>query len=190
MIDKKPQVSYFISSTQKSIDARKGDFIMAVTKKEMLIAIVGTSMDKLKNAGNLLLFVLMVGLILVLGTNIVLRYFFDSPLAWSNTVSRYAYIFIVLVGSGIAYIEGGHAQIDLIYNRVHDRVKFIFNLSHYIIMIGVCLILIVMGLKHSILMWPVHAPIIPWFSVGIVYLSIPFCALLILLFLIKKILEL
>jgi len=160
------------------------------TKKEMAIAIVGSSMDKLKIASELFLFVLMVGLILVLGVNIVLRYFFNNPIAWSNTVSRYAYIFIVLVGSGVSYIEGGHAQIEFIYDRASNRLKSIFDLGHCTIMIGVTLILIVMGLRHSISMWSVHTPIIPWFSVGIVYLSIPLCALLILLFLIKKILEL
>ncbi|MDA3791572.1 MAG: TRAP transporter small permease subunit [Desulfobacula sp.] len=159
-------------------------------KKEIMIAIVGNSMDKLKSASNFFLFVLMVGLILILGVNIVLRYLFDNPIAWSNTASRYAYIFIVLVGSGVSYIEGGHAQIDFIYDRAHTRLKFIFDLFHCIIMIGVSLVLIVMGLKHSISMWPVHTPIIPWFSVGIVYLSIPLCALLILLCLIKKALEL
>ncbi len=159
-------------------------------KKEIVTAIVGNSMDKLKIASNYFLFVLMVGLILVLGVNIVLRYFFDNPIVWSNTAARYAYIFIVLVGSGVSYIEGGHAQIDFIYDRAHKRLKFIFDLFHCIIMIGICLILIVIGLKHSISMWPVHPPIIPWFSVGIVYLSIPLCAFLILLFLIKKILEL
>lgn len=159
-------------------------------KKEIVIAIVGNSIDKLKTASNFFLFVLMVGLILVLGVNIVLRYFFDNPIAWSNTASRYAYIFIVLVGSGVSYIEGGHAQIDFIYDKAPNKLKYIFDLFHCIIMIGVSLILIVMGLNHSISMWPVHTPIIPWFSVGIVYLSIPLCALLILLFLIKKMLKL
>jgi len=159
-------------------------------KKEIVTAIVSTSIDKLKIASNFFLFVLMVGLIFILGVNIVLRYFFDNPIAWSNTASRYSYIFIVLVGSGVSYIEGGHAQIEFVYDRAPKRLKFIFDLFHCVIMISVSLILIVMGLKHSILMWAVHPPIIPWFSVGIVYLSIPFCALLILLFLIKKILEL
>ncbi len=151
---------------------------------------IGGGMNKLKAASDLFVFILMVGLIFVLGVNIVLRYFFDSPIAWSNTASRYAYIFIVLVGSGISYIEGSHAQIDLIYDRVSAKMKFIFNLCHYIIMTGVCVLFIVKGVTHSISMWGVHAPIIPWFSVGIVYLSIPLCALLILLFLIKKMLEL
>jgi len=160
------------------------------SKREKALLIVGSSMDKLKIACNLFVFILMIGLISVLGVNIVLRYFFDSPIAWSNTASRYAYIFIVLVGSGIAYIEGSHAQIDLVYDKVPAKVKFFFNLSHYIIMTGVCLLLIVKGVAHSISMWGVHAPIIPWFSVGIVYLSIPLCALLILFLLIKKILEL
>jgi len=160
------------------------------TRRETMATIIGSVMEKLKNASALFLFVLMVGLILVLGANIVSRYFFHNPIAWSNTASRYAYIFIVLVGSGIAYIEGGHAQIDFIYEKAHARLKFVFDLFHCIIMTGVCLVFIILGLKHSISMWPVHTPIIPWFSVGIVYLSIPLCALLILFFLIKKILEL
>ena len=159
-------------------------------KKEKLLSIINRSMNRLKIASDLLVFILMIGLTFVLGVNIVLRYFFNNPIAWSNTASRYAYIFIVLVGSGISYIEESHAQIDLIYERASRNLRFIFDLSHYIIMSGVCLLFIVKGMMHAISMWGVHTPIIPWFSVGIVYLSIPLCALLILLFLLKKMVEL
>ena len=43
----------------------------STTIKETMATIVGSVMGKLKNASNLFLFVLMVGLILVLGANIV-----------------------------------------------------------------------------------------------------------------------
>lgn len=163
---------------------------MAGAMKTRIRDIVETGMNRLKDASSLLIFLLMVGLILLLGANIILRYFFNTPIAWANTISRYAYIFIVLVGSGIAYIEEGHARIDLFYYRVGSKIRVASDLCHYIIMIVVCMALIVMGLKHSMAMWSVHAPIIPWFPVGVVYLSIPLCAVLILFYLIKKMLEL
>lgn len=164
--------------------------MQSTTIRQTASRVVGSIMDKIKKASSNFLFVLMAGLICVLGANIVLRYFFHNPIAWSNTASRYAYIFIVLVGSGIAYIEGRHAQIDIIYEKAHPWVKLVFDIAHCTIMIGLCFVLIFEGMKHSLSMMPVHAPIIPWFSVGIVYLSIPLCGLLILLFLIKKALEL
>ncbi len=158
--------------------------------RHLLAQRVNTLMNQLKTASSFMLFVMMAGLILLLGTNILLRYCFDSPIAWSNTISRYAYIFIVLVGSGVAYIEEGHARIDLLYDRVGPGLKRIFDLLHCLIMMAVCLGFIIMGFKHALSMWSVHAPIIPWFPVGAVYLSIPLFAVLIFLYLLKKLLSL
>ena len=135
------------------------------------------------------LFILMVGLALILGATIALRYLFNYPLPWSNTISRYAYIYIVLLGTAVSYMEGQHATIDFVYNAASKRIKVVFDVLHYAVMMFLSIVLIVIGMNHSISMWQVSPPILPWLPLGVVYLSVPICAAVMLVFLIKKMLE-
>jgi TRAP-type C4-dicarboxylate transport system permease small subunit len=163
---------------------------MPDTAKQGKTCKVELVMNKLKKTCATGLFFLMGGLILLLGANILLRYCFDSPIAWSNTISRYIYIIIVLVGSAIAYIEEGHARVDVLYNRVGSTVKKLFDFSHYIIIMGLCIIFMVVGTQHAISMWSVHPPIISWLPIGSIYLSIPLFAFLTFLYLLKSMISL
>jgi len=158
-------------------------------KKGLFKAAFDSTVDKIKNVNNLVLFILMVGMALVLGANITMRYLFNHPLPWSNTISRYAYIYIVLLGTAVSYMEGSHAKIEFIYDAVPKRFKIVFDFFHYIVMMFLSLVLIIVGIKHTITMWYVSPPVIPWLSVGVVYLSVPICAIAIFVFLIQKMLE-
>ena len=160
------------------------------TVKSKSIDWIDSIMNGVKSVSGSFLFLLMIGLIGLLGTNIVLRYWFDSPISWSNTISRYIYIVIVLVGSAIAYIDDGHARVDVIYDRVGPKTRKLFDLVHCVIIMGLCIVFMIIGTKHAISMWSVHPPIISWFPVGSVYLSIPLFAFLVFLYLLKKLISL
>ncbi|MGJ8581717.1 MAG: TRAP transporter small permease [Psychromonas sp.] len=151
---------------------------------------VATIMKKISNTCGVTLLILMCGLILLLGINIFLRYFFDAPIAWSNTISRYIYIIIALVGSAIAYTQQGHARIDILYDRVGPKTKKLFDFCHYVIMMTLCVIFMVVGIQHVLTMWPVHPPIIPWLPIGSIYLAIPVFSFLIFIYLLKKMITL
>lgn len=159
-------------------------------RKQTADSILGAIIGRITTGTNAVLFVIMVCMGLVLGANIVMRFLFESPIAWSNVVSRYAYIYIVLLGTAISYIEGGHAKIDFVYDAAPERLKFVFDLGHYLAMIFLCIILIVFGMKHVATMWPVHSPVVPALSIGVVYLSVPICAAIMILFLLQKIIDL
>lgn len=130
--------------------------------------------------------VLLVGMALVLGVSILLRFFFDQPVAWSNTITRYAYIHIVLLGAAVSYIEGSHAKIDVIYQRVPEKMKIVFDLVHYGVMLFLCLVLTIMGAKHVVTMWQVHSPILVGFPLGVVYLAVPMCAVVMMLYIFQQ----
>lgn len=130
--------------------------------------------------------VLLVGMALVLGVNIFLRFFLDQPISWSNTITRYAYIHIVLLGAAVSYMEGGHAQIEVIYQRVPQKLQIIFDLLHYGVMLFLCLVLTVMGAKHVVSMWNVHSPILAGFPLGVVYLAVPLCAVVMIMYILQQ----
>jgi len=164
---------------------------MTVEKRTSVVATaLGAVLDKLCALTNHALFIILLGMGLVLGANIVLRFVFENPISWSNVVTRYAYIYIVLLGTAVSYIEGSHAQIEFVYDSVPRPIRSVFDLIHYLGMMLLCIILIVHGSKHVITMWPVHSPVVKTLSMGAVYLSVPISAVLMVIFLVKKIFEL
>lgn len=134
--------------------------------------------------------VLFIGMGGILAVSIVLRFFFDQPVAWSNTVTRYAYIHIVLIGAAVSYMEGSHAQIEVFYERASDRMKLVFDLIHYSVMLFLCLVLTVVGIQHVINMWNVHSPILVHFPLGVVYLAVPLSAIIMMIFILKQLIRL
>ena len=143
-------------------------------------------LKKLTWVMNIVLFVVMLTMGLVLGANIVLRYVFESPIRWSNVVTRYAYIYIVFLGTAVSYIEGGHAQIDFVHDMAPKWMKGVFDFLHVACMMFLCVIMTIYGIKHVMTMWGVHSPAVPSLSIGVVYLSVPISAVVIFVFLVTK----
>jgi TRAP-type C4-dicarboxylate transport system permease small subunit len=52
---------------------------------------------------------------------VVLRYGFGRPLTWSEEVSRYLFVWVVFVGSGVAARYQGHIALDFLANRFPPR---------------------------------------------------------------------
>jgi TRAP-type C4-dicarboxylate transport system permease small subunit len=143
-------------------------------------------LEKIKTISNIFMTILLIGLTLLLGASIAMRYFLGQPISWSNAVARYVYIYIVLIGSAISYMLEGHAVIESFYNIMPKGVKMVFDLAHYLIVMGLSLILIVKGTKYAIGMWGVHSPVLSFFSMGIVYFAVPICFVIIFLYLLRK----
>jgi TRAP-type transport system small permease protein len=166
---------------------RKGEAVMEHDKKEGAgAAFFDLILEKIKTLSNLLMLVLLIGLTLLLGASIGMRYFLGQPISWANAISRYAYIYIVLIGSAVSYMLEGHATIESFYNLMPRRIKILFDLAHYLIVMGLSVLLVVKGARYAMTMWPVKSPVMPFFSIGIVYLSVPISFLIIFLYMLRK----
>ena len=143
-------------------------------------------LEKIETISNVFMVILLIGLTLLLGASIAMRYFMGQPISWANAVARYVYIYIVLVGSAISYMLGGHASIESAYNIMPRGVKMVFDLAHYLIVMGLSVMLIVIGTKYAMSMWGVHSPVLSFFSMGIVYLSVPISFMIIFLYLLRR----
>ena len=143
-------------------------------------------LEKIKTISNTFMIILLIGLTLLLGASIAMRYFLGQPISWSNAIARYVYIYIVLIGSAVSYMLEGHAVIESFYNIMPRSIKMVFDFAHYLIVMGLSAILIFKGVKYTIKMWGVHSPVLPFFSIGIVYLAVPICFVIIFLYLLRK----
>ncbi|MGF0096660.1 TRAP transporter small permease [Peptoniphilus sp. SGI.035] len=64
---------------------------------------------------------------------VIMRYFFNTSLAWSEELSRYIFIWQVWLGSSIAYVDNQHIRVDLIFSifkskKVHKILHLIINI--------------------------------------------------------------
>ena len=62
----------------------------------------------------------------------------------------------------------------------------VFDFAHYLIVMGLSAILIVKGVQYTISMWGVNSPVLAFFPMGIVYLAVPICFVIIFLYLLRK----
>ncbi len=147
-------------------------------------------LQRIQTISNGFLVILLIGLTVLLAVSIGMRYFLGQPISWSNAVARYAYIYIVLVGSAISYMLDGHASIESFYNMMPKGVRLVFDLAHYLVVMGLSVLLIVKGFKYTKEMWPVHSPVLTFFPMGIVYLSVPVSFLIIFCYLLGKLIGL
>jgi len=143
-------------------------------------------LEKIKNLSNAFMIILLIGLTLLLGASIAMRYFLGQPISWANAVSRYVYIYIVLIGSAVSYMLEGHATIESFYNLMPRRLKMACDAAHYLIVMGLSAVLIVKGARYAMTMWPVHSPVLSFFSIGIVYFSVPLSFLIIFLYMLRR----
>ena len=93
-------------------ETQEGEVAMNHAKKKGLIkSAFDLTLEKIETISNLMLIVLLIGLTLLLGTSIAMRYFLGQPIAWANAVARYTYIYIVMIGGGVSYRLEGQAVI-------------------------------------------------------------------------------
>ena len=60
---------------------------------------------------------------LIVLLQIVMRYFFNSPLTWSEEIARYIFIYITFLGAGILVYERGHLFVEVLFNKIQGKSK-------------------------------------------------------------------
>ncbi|NLZ54129.1 MAG: TRAP transporter small permease [Thermoanaerobacteraceae bacterium] len=117
---------------------------------------------------------------------VVFRVVLNNPLAWSEEVSRYLFICIVLFGGALAVANNEHFKMDFLYTAVPKKYKKLLNLISCLAMIIFALIMIIYGGK---LMKSVITQLSPALriSMAIPYSVLPISGLLILIHIVELI---
>lgn len=59
---------------------------------------------------------------------VAMRYFFNSPLVWSEELARYAMIWVTFLGTAIAQKRGTLVCVDMFVNMMSEKVKNILGI--------------------------------------------------------------
>ena len=108
---------------------------------------------------------------------IVMRYFFDSPLTWSEEIAKYSMVWMVFLGAVTAVKEKAHICVDLVVGsfpkKLRDIVSF-FTKILSLIFLGVMVYYGIVYVKMNVR----NYSLITGVNMGFVYSIIPFSGLL------------
>lgn len=112
---------------------------------KLLNAILDGTIDVLAVFGRVLIVLVM----LVVSADVVMRYFFNSPMFWVLESTQYALVFILFLSAAWVLRNEGHVKMDLIINRLNPRAQHRVNIITSILAAIVCLIITWYGAKMA-----------------------------------------
>lgn len=98
----------------------------------------------IQHAAELFMVLALVGMVIAVFVNVVLRYVFNTSIVSYEEISRLLFVWLVAVGSIVAAFEGSHLGFDLVTSRLSPQWnKVFFYVSQAIIV--VCMVLLLQG---------------------------------------------
>jgi TRAP-type C4-dicarboxylate transport system permease small subunit len=124
------------------------------------------------------------GLLAVLSATIlaqvVSRFVLNLPLAWSEEVSRYSFIWLTMIGAPICIRLKANLSMDVLGRRLPDRGALILEFSTYLLVLILLAVMLVWGAKILTVVKQQYSP-----AIGIpmywVYAAIPVGAFLMII---------
>jgi TRAP-type transport system small permease protein len=126
-------------------------------------------------------------MVIIVFSNVVGRYFLHASVSWSEEVSRFMMIWLVFLGSVLAYIKNEHLGLDLVVESVPKKVGKIILVVANVLVIAALLLIIKGGysLVRENMTWLSPGASI---SYGFVYSIVPVCGIILLIQTIFKLL--
>lgn len=90
---------------------------------------------------DLLLILILAGMILLAGSQILLRNYWDAGLAWGDPLLRVAVLWVGLLGAMAATRDNNHIKIDILYRFLPGKAKHISRVVTDLFTASVCAII-------------------------------------------------
>jgi TRAP-type transport system small permease protein len=119
---------------------------------------------------------------------VLFRYVFASPLAWSEELARFLFIWLSFLGAALCFRRGGHFHLDLLANRLQPAAARWFRLGADLLVLGFTGLLLWQGVAVLKLAF-LSQYVVLGLSAGWSYLAIPVAASLMALFVLADILR-
>ncbi len=87
--------------------------------------------------------ILMALMVIAMCYQVVLRYIFSSSNIWSEEITRYMFVYVVLLGSFVAVRRNSHLQVDFLINLMHGKFKKYFTVVTSLIVIAFLVYLLI-----------------------------------------------
>ncbi|MCB6610863.1 TRAP transporter small permease [[Clostridium] symbiosum] len=132
--------------------------------------------------------ILLIAMTGVIFYQVVMRYCFHASTIWAEEFARYAFIWVVMLGSACAVRSSKHIRVEFMIDRMSGRLRAKVEFLTYIVMIGMLGLLAVYGVSIAGQTMGQLSPGLH-ISRGFMYYSIPVGAVLMILFAIEILMD-
>lgn len=85
-------------------------------------------LDKLESVEKVLLAVSSFAMVVIITYQVILRYCFSASNSWSEELTRYIFIYDVMIAAAMAIRKNSHLQVDFLINLMKPKMKAIFTI--------------------------------------------------------------
>lgn len=149
---------------------------------------IGKIFDLFEKALNLILQVLLGTIVVTISYSVLMRYVFSRPPVWAEELSRFIFIWVVMLGAILVTREQSHIEFTILFDRFPKKVKPVVKTIIHLLILSFCWVMVREG-------WNIY-PIVaeaasPTFgiSMGWLYLSIPVGGMLMGIFTLENLLK-
>lgn len=134
---------------------------------------------------------LMVAMVVSVTWQVLSRYLFVVPAAWTEELARFLLIWIGMLGAAFAYRSGSHLGLDLLPAKLQGRSKVrLSRITHFICMVFAAAVLVMGGSSLVAMTWELKQySAAMGLPIAFVYAVIPTSGMLICVFALLAILE-
>lgn len=111
---------------------------------------------------------------------VVTRYLFNFPLAWSEEVSRYSFIWLSFLGAEVCLRARAHLGVDLLVKALPTSLQHFLETGGRLLMGVMIVVLLIAGIKITPVTYEQQSPALG-IPMSVVYLAVPVGATLMLL---------
>jgi TRAP-type transport system small permease protein len=118
--------------------------------------------------------VLFIAMVLIVFFNVIGRYYLNTSLDWSEEVARFMLVWLVFLGSVLAYEKDEHLGLDILVKKLPPRAAALVGiLADLLIMFAIGL-LIFGGYRMAVDSWDWWSIAVP-IPLGVIYVIVPLC---------------
>ncbi|NWF92702.1 MAG: TRAP transporter small permease [Syntrophaceae bacterium] len=121
--------------------------------------------------------ILIGGIVAIIFYAVVMRYVFHRPPAWSEELSRFIFIWMIMLSAVLVTREQSHIQMTFLVDLLPERLRFFLSNFIRLLMIAFCWVMIQQGLKIYPIVAEASSPSFG-ISMGWLYLAIPVSGML------------
>jgi TRAP-type C4-dicarboxylate transport system permease small subunit len=133
------------------------------------------AVDALMRAIEYIILTALVTMVVLVFSNVVMRYVFDSGIAIAEEVSRYCFVWLVFLGSVVAMREHAHLGVDSFLRRLSPVGQKICLVLSHVLMLYACAVFFLGSWNHMLLGQENRSPVIglpmSWISAAGVFCS-------------------
>jgi len=128
-------------------------------------------------------------IVLITFCQVVLRFGFNNPQTWAEEVARYLFVWIVFLGSAIAFSRDSHIRLDAIVNLMPNGPRRVVDLLRRLVEAGAVGVLLYTGIvvayqnRNSVFYTMPHVPQV------LFYLAVPVGSALMLFYIVRNLVK-